>query len=566
MLTAVPHRGPASSSRSIGCSLLGITSGADAATSSLAEEGNWAAAFVGALDNLAELDDGSASRASSPAATFLSLFRRRGAQSTQLLRGTFAAVVTDGRRLWCFRDQLGFEPLFYAERDGALFVASEAKQVLAAAALPREPDLEFLEDIFFGERTEERRCAYTGIHRLPRRTLLTCQEGRLELTTYWEPERLLESSRLSPEDLPARFDELMTKAVDRALTGHDLISLSGGIDSTALAAFAADPHRARTGRSLPALAALYPRHATVDERRYIEVTAHQLGLDLHTYEPAPSGLERLPEWVDAFDGPWDIWAPDQAEEYYLQARLLGGTTILTGEFAELVTDIQRDLLTHLLLHGKLPAALRQLFEQRRAGTRPRSLARQVLFALAPRFVLAAWKRRRPGFAPPHWVDPVRIRAREARRVVSRRERWPGQQLGFLQGPGLSVEADAILQARCGVRVRRPWTDVDLWEFFLSLPAELKFPHAWSKSLVRRLLRGRVPDAVLDRQDKTIFNEFVLADIDYPSLRRWLAEPRHRIEGVNYPALGERLEREDLQLTDYIWAKDLAAIHAFLDRW
>ncbi|MGH8944932.1 MAG: asparagine synthase-related protein, partial [Acidimicrobiia bacterium] len=387
-----------------------------------------------------------------------------------------------------------------------------------------------------------------------------------ELTTYWEPERLLESSRLSPEDLPARFEELMSRAVDRALTGQDLVSLSGGIDSTAVAAFAADPHRARTGRSLPALSAVYPRHATVDERRYIELTADRLGLDLHTYEPEPRRLERLPEWVDAFDGPWDVWIPESAEENYLRARLLGGHTILTGEFAELVVDIQRDLLTHLLLQGKLPSVLRQLSEQHRAGTRPRALTRQVFFAFAPRFLVAAWKRRRPGFSPPHWVDPVRIRAREARRAVRRRDRWPAQQLGFLRGPGLSVEADAILQARCGVRVRRPWTDVDLWEFFLSLPAELKFPHAWSKSLVRQLLRGRVPDTILDRQDKTVFNEFVQADIDYPSLRRWLVEPRHRIQGIDYRALSERLEREDLKLSDYIWAKDLAAIQAFLDRW
>ncbi|MGH8945861.1 MAG: hypothetical protein ACRDVL_06920, partial [Acidimicrobiia bacterium] len=163
--------------------MVGITSREDSATSSFAEESGWAAAFVGTLDNLAELDDGSASQASFPAAILLSLFRRRGAQSTQLLRGTFAAVVTDGRRLWCFRDHLGFEPLFYTERDGALFVASEAKQVVAGADINREPDVEFLEGIFFGEPTEEWRCAYTGIRRLPRRTMLTCQEGRMELTT-----------------------------------------------------------------------------------------------------------------------------------------------------------------------------------------------------------------------------------------------------------------------------------------------------------------------------------------------------------------------------------------------
>ena len=35
----------------------------------------------------------------------------------------------------------------------------------------------------------------------------------------------------------------------------------------------------------------------------------------------------------------------------------------------------------------------------------------------------------------------------------------------------------------GVDVRRPFVDVDLWEFFLSLRAEVKFPDTRSKTLV-----------------------------------------------------------------------------------
>jgi asparagine synthase (glutamine-hydrolysing) len=115
-------------------------------------------------------------------------------------------------------------------------------------------------------------------------------------------------------------------------------------------------------------------------------------------------------------------------------------------------------------------------------------------------------------------------------------------------------------------VRMPWADVDLWEFFLSLPAEVKFPDGRMKPLVRDLMRSKIPDSIVDRKDKTVLNEFVIAGIDYPSLRKWLINPDKRMPGVNYALLAEHLEREDLDLFGYIWAKDLAGIQAFLAQW
>jgi hypothetical protein len=129
-----------------------------------------------------------------------------------------------------------------------------------------------------------------------------------------------------------------------------------------------------------------------------------------------------------------------------------------------------------------------------------------------------------------------------------------------------MEADDIVQEVCGVRTRRPWADVDLWEFFLRLPAEVKFPDTQSKGLVRRLLRGRVPDAILDRRDKTVFDESIVARIDYPTLRRWLIDPKDRLNGVRYDVLRRRLEQEDLSVGEFVRAKDLAGVHAFLSQW
>lgn len=121
-------------------------------------------------------------------------------------------------------------------------------------------------------------------------------------------------------------------------------------------------------------------------------------------------------------------------------------------------------------------------------------------------------------------------------------------------------------ALAGVTVSRPFIDIDLWEFFLSLPAEIKHPDQKSKTLLRHLLRGRVPDRILDRRDKTVFNEHALSQIDYPLLRRYLVNPRYRMPGVNYPVLASRLDRQDFTIVDLRWANDLVRIHAFMNQW
>ena len=151
-------------------------------------------------------------------------------------------------------------------------------------------------------------------------------------------------------------------------------------------------------------------------------------------------------------------------------------------------------------------------------------------------------------------------------MVNPRHRWRRQQLAAFIGPGITLEAYQTYQEAAGVRVRNPWGDIDLWEFFLSITAEQKFPGAESKPLVRRFMRGRLPDGILGRRDKTVLDEFVIAGFDYPSLRRWLVDPEYRMPGVDYEALRRHLDREDLTTFGYLWAKDLAGIHAFLSRW
>ena len=154
----------------------------------------------------------------------------------------------------------------------------------------------------------------------------------------------------------------------------------------------------------------------------------------------------------------------------------------------------------------------------------------------------------------------------ARLAVGGRDLWREEQLAFVRATGIGLDASEMLQAVCGVRERRPWTDVDLYEFFLSLPAEVKYPDVRAKTLVRNLLRGTVHDTILDRRQKTSFSDRYLDQIDYESLRRWLSQPAYRITGIDYEVLEERLAHGSFSPAEYKWAIDLAKSQLFLAQW
>lgn len=567
MLTAAPHRGLTRRFQQLGRCAVGVAfdEGRPSDTS-VALDSGLIAAVAGTVDELPDADGPVSTGPCNDVATRLArAWRVMGPRVPSQMRGTFSAAVSDGQSVWLWRDHLGLGPAFFRREGSAFLAATEAKQVLAGAGLPREADLDVVERITYSSYDEETPSALRGVSRVPKATLLEVSEG-LRATRYWDPEPILESAAFAPGEVGERFHQLMRQAVGRAMSAETAISLSGGIDSPTVAAYASEIERERHGRRLRAVTALYPDFPDVDEGVWVRLVARRLDLDLRTYDQQARTLARLDRWMGLFDGPVPtLWVDDVAESYQ-QARKQGCHTLLTGEFAELVTDLRGGLLVHLLQQHAFGAAARRVRDQLIKGVSGVDVARQVVFGLAPAPLRRMIMQRRAArflLPTPSWVDEAQVRRHRGLFVDGGQGRWTNLQLSAFTGPGLSVEADNVIQAVTGVSARQPFGDVDLWTFFLSLPAQLKFPNCEGKGLLRQLMRGRVPDEILDRRSKTVFGSASLGRLDYPVLQRWLVDPDVRLPGIDYSALAEALSTRNLDLAGVMWAKDLASSHAFL---
>ena len=201
-------------------------------------DGRYGIIYNGEVYNYQELasEYGIQQQTSCDTEVVVELYSRRGAACLDLLEGMFAFVILDTRDggLFIARDRLGVKPLYVCRRNGHVTVASEIAAILALTGTPKFDDFGLRQyrklRTFFNGRT-----IYSGIEMFP--------AGHYEFNgtrhCYWT---LPEHDQLPPSDEELRamiVDSVKKRRVADVPVGS---YLSGGLDSTIIAALAHEPH------------------------------------------------------------------------------------------------------------------------------------------------------------------------------------------------------------------------------------------------------------------------------------------------------------------------------------
>lgn len=177
----------------------------------------------------------------------LHLYEDLGPQCLHRLRGEFALVLWDAayRTLFAARDRFGIKPLFFAEHDGTLFVASEVK-ALFAAGVPARWDAESVHhSVDLGGNPL--RTLYHGVFQVPPGHYLLATAQHLQLARYWDfdyPRADAGAPRRTDAEYAEEFRAALDDAVHVRLRADVPVGcyLSGGLDSCAVLGLAARHH------------------------------------------------------------------------------------------------------------------------------------------------------------------------------------------------------------------------------------------------------------------------------------------------------------------------------------
>ncbi len=218
----------------------------------------------------------------SDAEVILHLYEEYGEDCVHHLRGMFVFALWDEVRqhLFLARDRMGEKPLYIYEREGLIYFASELKALLRTGAVDFRLNPSAIYQYFHYQYVPEPLTPIKGIRKLPAATRLTVRPRPWSMTesVYW---RLEDAPPLEGD--PASTIRAELERVSELIVRSDVpvgVALSGGLDSSAIAALAA---RAYPGQ-LTAFTVGYERRPRSDERHKAKTIADHLSIPLHEVE------------------------------------------------------------------------------------------------------------------------------------------------------------------------------------------------------------------------------------------------------------------------------------------
>lgn len=171
-----------------------------------------------------------------------------GASCLKKLNGIFAFAIYDKKenRIFLARDQMGVKPLFYTIKDNTLIFGSEIKTLLAHPLVDAKLDSNGITELFsLGPAVTPGSGVLKDIYEVEPASFIIFTEDNLKKEPYWE--LVAKENNKSESELTEELRYLLIDSFSRQLIGDVplCVFLSGGLDSSAIAAITAGIYKKR---------------------------------------------------------------------------------------------------------------------------------------------------------------------------------------------------------------------------------------------------------------------------------------------------------------------------------
>jgi asparagine synthase (glutamine-hydrolysing) len=423
-----------------------------------------------------------------------------GEECVQHLIGDFAFIIWDGprRRWFCARDHFGLKPFYYAEAGRSLLCSNTLNCLRLHPEVSDElNDLAVADYLLFDWNEDPATTFFAGIRQLPGGHTLVCTEDGIRIHRYWSlPYDEIRFKR--GNDYVERFLELFEAAVkDRIRTDKVVVCMSGGLDSTMVAAVA---HKVlgkpSESSGVRAYTCVYDKIISDQERKYSGLAADYIGI--------PIDYHALDEYQPLANVDWQLSKPEPSNEPMATPdgfRRLSAYTrvVLNGSGGDPALATNDGYIANYLKIGTLGELISGIGWCVRAS-------RGI-----PRLGFRRLIKKKAGLSPPvPFSYPDWLNADFANRLElrSRSDRIEEQTASI---PHIRSAAHEAIQSsswqvlfsftnpgstQFGVEVRQPFFDTRVMQFLTSIPP---LPWCQEKNLLRAAGRGLLPDEVRFRR-------------------------------------------------------------------
>lgn len=483
--------------------------------------------FTGKIDNYAAIDAELGRKFSSDAHRYAAAYDAWGDKADLRLIGEFSTIMANPDRHWMrlCRSPIQAPPLHF-HRDGVKAIAaSTPRAIFATGEVEQEVDDLKIADSMLLNYREGERSWFKGISRVQTGERVVLGSDGLQRSTFYDINDVPEIRLKSDSDYVEAANALFAEGVSAALDGFSrpAISLSGGYDSQAVAAFAMAQRPSSQLFSFTSVPESgwegeAPRGRFANERPHVEALAAMYP-------------QLVTEWVDAaglsFDhhlqnmfllggiSPRNAMNLHWIHEVRARAKAKGCDVMLTGAMGNATISFSGEgMLADLFRQGRVLKVAKEAW----LGRGSRSFARSfVSGAIMPNLPKPLWQaisrlvhdREQDVFET--WCPMNRDWAREHRveeRALEMGHDQHYQAAGSTRQWRASIMRGAITEAGDvhmafellhGIPARDPTAYRPFFEFCLGIPDDQYFRHGERRWLARRMLKGKIPDMVLDEQ-------------------------------------------------------------------
>ena len=377
------------------------------------------------------------------------------------------------RTLRLVRDRTGRTPLFHARVGSMLLASTDARALLREPGVSSVASAIAVAEFLLRRPGSPAETLVAALRRVPAGHALTLDPGGERLAREWVPP----AAGSLPIEESGRFGEVLERAVAEALDGRAAVFLSGGIDSTAVAAATATVSAAR---GLPTPIAACADIEGSSEVAIQRTVAEALGMERveRPFGASAGQLERALELSRT--SLWPVNSPWATvyEALLVDARAAGCRVLLDGVGGDELLVLGVEPARGFLRHGHF-RALRDL-----------ARAERVYRGRSPRHVLrVALGRGRPPVADP---APAWVADASLRQQLDERGAAPPRADELLDTVlAAHAEARAEMAIAGGYRHVQPLLHAEVIEFVHALPREALVRFGDPKSPARAYVREHV---------------------------------------------------------------------------
>ena len=464
-------------------------------------------------------------------------YHRFGESLSDHLVGDFAFGLFDPRRqrLLIVRDAIGVRPLYYCRIGQSFLFASEIKALLAHPKVSTRPNRDAIAELALrfpnGARSDS--TFFEGILTLPPAHEATVTRNGFVKRRYWDFDLDRETRFHSLDEYSDAFRDQFARAVNRRTRGsHPIaVSVSGGLDSSSIFCVGHELARGITEPQQPLIGITFSSAdgTPSDENVFVVDIEQKYGVAIQRVALRAGFLDGIQADVYHSEIPFLNEQSDSTKSLYRTATHMGARTLLTGHWGDQALLDQSYLVNFFrrLKWTQIRSHLRE-YALWNTDADPKffwrnfyqDLVRQHVPEIAIPFLKTARARLgRPGWDHEWYTDEFRENIR--RHSFARNESGPAVPLrcaSLYQTIRSSyhvmcMEWNNKAAAMFGLETAFPFLDRDLLSFLMSVPGEVKTSKGVPKALLRRAMRGILPDSIAGRRWKADFTHVVNAGVE-----------------------------------------------------